>query len=86
MGSWWSRSSWWSDPVRLKDYEFAPKGHGVYEIGFYRDGGFVAKYLGRAVGKGVTIQSRLKSHYSKAGNKNVRDYLDGVVRDNLYCR
>ncbi len=38
----------------------APAVHGVYQL--YEDG--TTTYIGRAAGDGVTIRSRLKSHYS----------------------
>ena len=76
----------WSDPVPLKRYVDAPNSHGVYEIGFFKDQVFNAKYIGRAAGKKVTIRSRLAKHFSGMGNKKVREYLDRAERNNLYFR
>jgi len=57
-------------PISGDKYEFtaknvnkAPEGHGVYAL---YDGDILI-YYGRAAGDGVTIRSRLQSHY--AGNE-----------------
>ncbi len=42
-----------------KNVDSAPTKHGVYQL--YEDD--VTTYIGRAAGEGVTIRSRLQSHY-----------------------
>ena len=45
--------------LSLENVNIAPAQHGVYAL--YQDG--VTSYIGRAAGEGVTIRSRLQSHF-----------------------
>lgn len=65
----------WTRPIPIQQYNTAPKKHGVYQIGPIVNGKFRPYYLGRACGKKVTIQRRLKSHYEGRSNKYVKNYL-----------
>ena len=58
----------------------------MYEIGFNHDGQFSRLYIGRAIGTGVTIRSRLADHFSGNGNMRVAEYVDEAKRNHLYFR
>ena len=74
----------WSDSVRLRDYYYAPRGPGVYEVGFVRNAIFNPVYVGKA-DPGSSIFRRLCAHYGGYGNKTIRQYLLERERDNLWC-
>ena len=57
-------------PLPLSQFIAAPMKIGFYEIGFFTNGVFEAKYAGRA--KGVTLQQRLGQHFRHSHNDKVR--------------
>jgi len=71
----------WSYSYRMRDFVYAPREPGVYEIGFIRNDLFNAQYCGKA---DVSIYNRLKNHYLGKGNKGVQEYLLVRERDNLW--
>ena len=73
----------WSSSIRLRDYHSSPREPGIYEIGFTRNNIFNPLYVGKA--ERTNIYDRLKSHYTGTGNKNVKEYLLTIQRDNLWC-
>ncbi len=66
-------------PRPLGDCSMAPEEFGFYEIGFFEDRRFEAKYGGRASGK--TLRQRLRNHYFGSHNANIR-----LNRKNLWFR
>lgn len=66
-------------PIRLYEYEKATSEIGIYELGIVKDGVFISKYIGRAMG--VTFKQRMYQHFSNSHNVNIRKN-----RMNLYFR
>jgi len=53
----------------------APAKHGVYYCGYIADTGNLAThYVGRAMGEGVTIRTRLLDHLRRAGWTDVTNF------------
>jgi|SRR6185295_9339008 len=79
MGSDPYPKSWkWSaeaHPKRLSEWVTAPDRAGFYELGFMK-GQFAPMYCGRAAG--VTLRARLRQHYLRSHNANVRKYSNDL--------
>jgi len=65
-------------PQPLEEWSRAPDRPGFYEIGFVRDGAFVAMYGGMAR---RSLRARLSRHFTDSHHDEVRRN-----RDRLWCR
>lgn len=72
----------WGTAIRLKDFEKAPREHGLFEIGLLRVQMFDPKYIGRAIGAEASIRSRLGELYEGQSLPQITS----ANRDSLYCR
>lgn len=72
----------WSTPIRLKDFERAPRENGLFQVGLLRVQMFDPKYIGRAIGAERTIRQRLGILFAGQGVSQITV----ASRDNLFCR